>query len=99
MVQLMAGKFLQTMNPIPEILTDEQCQNVKPFLSEVGIRNHQIQKRYKEIRKRGLGQLDTAFEIQKEYPYLNVETIIQHSLRRIYRRRSKARKQLWREIN
>jgi len=62
-------------NPLSDLLTDEQYEKVKPFLSELAIRDYVIQKKYKELRAQKTGSGDAIDMLREEYPYLQWDTL------------------------
>jgi len=64
-------------NPIPELISDEifELLNKHSLFDEIKLRNHKMKRDYRMLREMNMRQGDAIELIQKDYPYLQFDSI------------------------
>lgn len=65
------------INPIPELIGDDTYSllHLQGVLSETGIRNYVIRKKFKEFRSQKLSASDAIDKITQEFGYLQFDSV------------------------
>lgn len=64
-------------NPLSDLISDEifELLNSRGLINEKSLRDYQIRKRFKKLRKDKISAAEAIDELRKEYPYLQFDTI------------------------
>lgn len=67
----------ESNNPISELISDETFNllNSKGLLNEKSLRDHQIRKKFRDLRYGNINASDAIDMLRNEYPYLQFDTI------------------------
>jgi hypothetical protein len=70
-------KISDRSNPLSEFISDEIfiILNVRGLINEKSLRDYEIRRRFKELRADKLRVSQAIDTLQKEYPYLQYDTI------------------------
>lgn len=69
--------FNQEENPISELISDETYHILykKGLLNKKSLRDYQIRKKFKDLRKNNINASVAIDMLRKDYPYLQFDTI------------------------
>ena len=64
-------------NPLSDLISDEvyELLNSRGLIYEKGVRDHQIRRKFKELRAQKVAASDAIEALRKEYPYLQFDSI------------------------
>lgn len=66
-----------TSNPLSELMSDDLFQTLDEhnLLSEKGVRDYHIRKRFRELRARNVPSLEAIEMLRNDHPYLQFDTL------------------------
>lgn len=64
-------------NPLAELISDETFNllHSKGLINKKSLRDYQIRKKFKHLRKQNINASDAIDALRQEYPYLQFDTI------------------------
>ena len=64
-------------NPLFDLISDEiyEMLNSRGLIYEKGVRDHQIRRKFKELRAKKIAASDAIETLRQEYPYLQFDSI------------------------
>jgi len=67
----------ESSNPLSELISDETFNllNSKGLLNEKSLRDYQIRKKFKKLRKNKVNASDAIDTLRNDYPYLQFDTL------------------------
>ncbi|GIV58944.1 hypothetical protein GQ464_016290 [Rhodocaloribacter litoris] len=67
----------ETKNPLSGLISDEVYEVLARhnLLNEKGVRDYQIRKRFRALRRQNVPAYDAIEQLREDYPYLQFDTI------------------------